>query len=72
MKKLIIKLLQKIRGNNMSFKNIIRNYTNLIVDLRNKLLNSIGIKFDEWINIRSTNDDKLIYKVAKEINRLFR
>jgi len=72
MKKLMIKLIQKIRGNNMSFKNIIRNYTNLIVDLRNKLLNSIEIKFDEWINIRSTNDDKLIYKVAKEINRLFR
>jgi ankyrin repeat protein len=64
MKKLIPKLLQKIRGNNLSFKQIIRNYANLISSLRDKLLKVSKIELDDIFN--NISNDQL-HKLSKFI-----
>jgi ankyrin repeat protein len=50
MKKLIPKLLQKIRGSNMTFKQIIRNYASLMANIRDNLFNKSNLILDDWFN----------------------
>jgi ankyrin repeat protein len=48
MPRLIPKLLQKIRGNNIIFKNIIRNYANYIGHVRDNILKKSNLTLDIW------------------------
>jgi hypothetical protein len=57
MPKLIPKLLQKIRGKNIMFKNIIRNYANLMSDIRDNILTKSNITLDDWFT--SVTDQQL-------------
>ena len=54
--KLIPKLLQKIRGNNISFKQIIRNYANIMANNRDKILKKSNLTIEDWFD-SITNDD---------------
>ena len=54
MKKLIPKLLQKIRGNNLSFKEVIRNYANLMSSVRDKLFKKSNIEIEDWFSLLSS------------------
>jgi hypothetical protein len=56
MLKLIPKLLQKIRGNNMSFKQIIRNYGNIMANDRDKILKKSNLTIEDWFD-SITNDN---------------
>jgi hypothetical protein len=55
MKKLIPKLLQKIRGSNMSFKHIVRNYASIMANIRDDLFKKSKLVLDDWFNT-ITND----------------
>ena len=50
MNKLIPKLLQKIRGSNLMFKQIVRNYASIMSNNRDILFNKINITSDDWFN----------------------
>jgi ankyrin repeat protein len=58
MKKLIPKLLQKIRGNNLSFKEVIRNYANLMSSIRDTLFKQSNIEIEDWFT--SISSEKII------------
>jgi len=66
MPKLIPKLLQKIRGNNYSFKHIIRNYANYMANMRDKILKKSKITLDEWFMNIQMNQLELIEKNIKQ------
>jgi len=60
MPKLIPKLLQKIRGNNFIFKNIVRNYANYMAHIRDKLLKKSNVTLDNWFtNINTTQLEQI-------------
>ena len=66
MKKLIPKLLQKIRGNNLSFKEVIRNYANLIASLRDKLFKKSNIVLEDWFtSLSSEKINNLVLSIKK-------
>jgi hypothetical protein len=50
MNKLIPKLLQKIRGSNLMFKQIVRNYASIMANNRDILFKKINITTDDWFN----------------------
>jgi len=50
MNQLIPKLLQKIRGSNMTFKQIVRNYASIMSNNRDILFKKIKINVDDWFN----------------------
>ena len=66
MKKLIPKLLQKIRGSNLTFKQIIRNYAAIMANNRDNLLKKSDLTLDDWFN-NITHDQllSLAQKVSK-------
>lgn len=57
--KLIYKLLNKIRQDNISFKNLIRNYAKIISDFRDGILKKINIDINDWINDQYTKEEFL-------------
>ena len=56
MNKLIPKLLQKIRGSNLMFKQIIRNYASIMANNRDIIFKKINITTDDWFN-HLTNEE---------------
>ena len=67
MSKLIPKLLQKIRGNNIMFKNIIRNYANYIGHVRDNILKKSNITLDDWFIDIDTIQLKHIQQIIQTI-----
>jgi ankyrin repeat protein len=67
MKKLIPKLLQKIRGNNLLFKQVIRNYANLMASIRDKIFKESKLDLEDWFS--SVSNDKLI-ELSNNIKKL--
>lgn len=65
-KELINKLIHKIKVNNISFKNIIRNFSYKITNLRDKYLKEIGLDINLWI--QGKYNDKNINQLIKNIN----
>jgi len=51
---LVKELIKSIKAKNISFKNMIRNYSKNISDLRNNLLNQAKININDWINDQYT------------------
>jgi ankyrin repeat protein len=64
MNKLIPKLLQKIRGSGLSFKQIVRNYASIMSNNRDILFKKINISIDDWF-IHLTNEQ--LVKLSKFI-----
>jgi hypothetical protein len=65
MPKLIPKLLQKIRGNNMSFKQVVRNYANQMAHERDNLLKKTNLSIEDWFNNISLLDLDKLEKLIK-------
>ena len=49
-KKLVIKLIQKIKENNISYKTIVRNFAKKIIDIRDKYLSESKMDINIWLN----------------------
>lgn len=56
--KLIKKMFKEIRHNNLSFRNIIRNYSLNITDLRDSYLNKINKNINDYLNNRISSEEK--------------
>lgn len=71
-KKLVLKLIQKIKETNISYKNIVRNFAKLIIDIRDKYLSESKVDINIWLNssydINYYND--LILKLKQLISSL--
>lgn len=66
MEKLIPKLLQKIRGSNIKFKQVVRNFASIMSDQRDTLLKKNKLTLDDWFNtITSTQLFSLAQTVSK-------
>ena len=48
--KLVKELINKIKGENISFKHMIRDYTKNITDIRDKYLKKVGLDINNWLN----------------------
>lgn len=62
-KKLVNKLIQKINLNNLSLKNIIRNFSKEIIVIRDELLQKSNLNINLWIN-NSYNDEQFLDLVS--------
>jgi ankyrin repeat protein len=49
-KKLFLQLVKNIRRNNLSFKNVIRSFSKLIIDIRDSLLKKVSLDINKWLN----------------------
>ncbi len=67
-KKLVNYMIRSIKEQNMSFRNLIRNYASNIIDLRDKILNKVNKDINDWINEDITEED--YNKILDEINSL--
>jgi len=56
--KLVIKLIQKIREENIQFKTLIRNYAKKVIDIRDDILVESNIDINDWLN---SNYEQAIY-----------
>jgi len=54
--KLILKLFEHIRGNNLSVRNLIRNYSRQIIQERDAMLKSAQMDINDWLNDNHTTD----------------
>lgn len=68
--KLIKKIIKIIKLGGYSFKNIIRNYSKNIVEVRDKALDKAGLTINEWINDQYTQKqyDIVISELVSLIN----
>lgn len=71
-RKLVSDMIPYIRNQKMSFKNLIRNYSKNITDLRDMYLKKINIDINDWINdnVSDKNLEILISLLSSEINNL--
>ena len=67
--KLVKKLIKSMRIQNISIKNMIRNYAVHIIKSRDEILNFAGLDINNWLNDEYTNDqlDKVIDKIKEKI-----
>ena len=69
--KLINALFKSIKNNNVSYRNMIRNYSAPIINERDELLKKVGLDINDWLNDNYTNNqlDKFISLLLQEINK---
>lgn len=69
-KALVNKLLKEIKLNNISFKNLIRNYSINITEIRDSLFKLSEMTINDWINDQYTEEQfaKLINGITKLLN----
>ena len=70
--KLVKKIIKSIRIQNISIKNMIRNYAVYIIKMRDEILSYANIDINNWLNDEYTNDDldKIIEKIKEKIYML--
>lgn len=68
---LVKKLFTSIREQHISYKNMIRNYSQSIIKERDKLLKSVGITINDWINNNYTHiqSNTFIQHLINKINK---
>lgn len=68
-KSLVKKLIREMKGVKMSFKNVIRNYSANITNIRDTILASSGITINDWINEQFNEDqfDIIIKEITKSL-----
>ena len=71
-KKLCIKLISKIKEENLSFKNLIRNFASKIVSLRDSTLTDANLDINDWLNSNYEKHklEKLILLIQQQIKEL--
>ena len=62
---LIDQIIKEIKLQNLKFKNVIRNYSKKITDIRDNYLSKYKIDINQWVN--NTFDEKIINKLEKDI-----
>ena len=67
---LVQNLIKYIKLENKSFKNLIRNFSYYITELRDKTLNKFKIDINDWMV--SSIDDKIINSIEKEIFKIIK
>ncbi len=70
--KLVNLLIKEIKTQNISFKNMIRNYAQNIIKIRDNILNKADVDINDWINDQVTDNqiDIIIKEIIKEINQI--
>ncbi len=70
--KLVNKMLKQIKYSGVSFKNLIRNYSNNIISIRNKYFEKINIDINDWINDNVTDSqiNIIINSISNDINNI--
>ncbi len=71
-KSLINQMLKHIKLKNISFKNVVRNYSVNITDIRDSILKKAGLNINDWINDNYTEDQvvNIIEQITKLITQL--
>jgi ankyrin repeat protein len=67
--KLVKKLVKSIRTNNISIKNMIRNYAVNVIKSRDLILGTAGLDINNWLNDEYSNEDldKVIEQIKEKI-----
>jgi hypothetical protein len=62
-------LVRSIKTQNISVKNMIRNYAKNIIELRDKLLKNVNLDINSWLNDMFTDKqvNGIIEQIQKEI-----
>lgn len=70
--KLVIKLIQKIKEENVPFKTIVRNFAKKIVDIRDELFEKSNLDINKWLNssYEEANYDDFIINLQKNISSI--
>jgi ankyrin repeat protein len=70
--KLVVKLIKKIKSLNMSFKNLIRQHTYHITEMRDEILNDVGLDINDWLNDNYNEEQvkTLVKKLESIISKL--
>ena len=68
-KDLALKLIEIIKIKNIKFKNLIRNYSKNITDLRDNYLKKYNKDINDWIN--TNYDEDFINDLEKDLIQLF-
>jgi len=71
-KKLIKYIINLIKKQNLSYKNIIRNYSYKIIEIRDALLNTINLDINDWLNdnVDSKQFELLSNEITSVLNKL--
>jgi hypothetical protein len=71
---LVNKLLKEIKRNNISFKDLIRNYSVNITNIRDTIFKKVGITINEWINdqISKNQFDLIIAEITSLLNKVLK
>jgi hypothetical protein len=67
-KNVAYELIKYIKFDNLKFKNIIRNFSNKITELRDKYLGKYKIDINDWVNSNYSHD--IIDKLEQDIFKL--
>lgn len=68
---LVNKLLKEIKRKNISFRNLIRNYSTNITKIRDEILAKSNITINDWLNDEYTEEQfkKIIEEITKLLNK---
>lgn len=71
-KELVKKMLNQMKSTGTSFKNLIRNYSKNIINIRDQYFNEIKIDINDWINDKVSDQQikTLIKSISSDINKL--
>lgn len=69
---LVKKMIQTIKSQNISFKNLIRNYSKNILEMRDKVLDKAGLDINDWLNDQYTEQqiDTILKELTREVTNL--
>lgn len=72
-KELVSILMKTLRANNISFRNMIRNYGQYIIDMRDEILKKTKMDINDWLNDQYTDNqiDSVIDQINNIINLLY-
>ncbi|ARF09233.1 ankyrin repeat protein [Catovirus CTV1] len=70
--KLVKNMLSQMKSSGVSFKNLIRNYSKNIIELRDKYFSQINVDINDWINDKVSDDQiKILVKnISDDINKI--
>ncbi|AYV83575.1 MAG: ankyrin repeat protein [Hyperionvirus sp.] len=69
---LVKKMIQTIKSQNISFKNLIRNYARNIIDIRDRIMSKANININDWLNDQYTESqiDIVLKELTREVSLL--
>lgn len=69
---LVKKMINTIKSQNISFRNLIRNYAKNVLDIRDRILNSANLDINDWLNDQYTEHqiNIVLKELTKEVTNL--